>query len=176
MQADHAVFGCIEEMVQQVLMPDWGVSGGESADAHSEEIHVEKSDLGPGVEGRGEAKYYIGGKELVLMVMKRGSRGDQKFGKFYAPKRLTFKPPPLTYTKIFAILGFWNLAAVFLFRLRNIVVGLASAFFHQVYTRPVCDVSFCRYGRFLADFFRDLSGRVSHEGTIRNRAGIVFFG
>lgn len=54
-QADHAVFGCVEEMVHQVLVPDRGVCGGKGADTHGEEIHVEESDLRPGVEGWGEA-------------------------------------------------------------------------------------------------------------------------
>ena len=56
MRQDHAVLGDVEEVVEQVLMPDGGVGGGEAAQAAGEEVHVEVGDLGPGVEGRGETE------------------------------------------------------------------------------------------------------------------------
>ena len=51
----HAVFGIVEEMVEQVLMPGWGMRGGEEAEAHGKHVHIYEGDLGPGVEGWGES-------------------------------------------------------------------------------------------------------------------------
>lgn len=57
---DHAVFGGVEEVVQEVLVPGWGVGGGETPDADCEEVHVQEGYLGPGVEGWGEVKGWKG--------------------------------------------------------------------------------------------------------------------
>ena len=46
----HAVFGYVEEVVEEVLVPGWGVGGGEGAQAYGQEIHVQEGYLGPGVE------------------------------------------------------------------------------------------------------------------------------
>ena len=51
MHRHHAVFGDVEEVVEQVLVPGGGVRGGEHAEAAGEEVHVQEGDLGPGVEG-----------------------------------------------------------------------------------------------------------------------------
>lgn len=53
---DHAVFGNVEEMVEQMLVPYRGMSGGETAYTASEQVHVKESYLGPGIEGRRESK------------------------------------------------------------------------------------------------------------------------
>ncbi len=52
-------------------------------------------------------------------------------------------PPSITDTKVFTILGFRNDAAAFLLRLRDDVVGLASAFFDKDLAGAVGDVGFC---------------------------------
>lgn len=52
----HAVFGDVEEVVEEVLVPGGGVGSGEAADADGEEVHVQEGYLGPGVKGWGEAE------------------------------------------------------------------------------------------------------------------------
>ncbi len=54
MGGDHAVFGDVEEVVEEMLMPDWGVGGGETAQAAGEQVHVKEGHLGPGVKSRRE--------------------------------------------------------------------------------------------------------------------------
>ena len=56
MRCYHAVFGYVEEVVQEVLVPCWCMGGGEGAQARGEEIHVQEGYLGPGVEGGREAE------------------------------------------------------------------------------------------------------------------------
>lgn len=56
MLADHAVLGRVEEVIEQVLVPRRGGGGGECAQPHGEDVHVQKRDLGPVVEGRGQAE------------------------------------------------------------------------------------------------------------------------
>lgn len=53
---DHAVLGDVEEVVEEVLVPDRGAGGGEAAEPAGEQVHVQEGDLGPGVEGWGESK------------------------------------------------------------------------------------------------------------------------
>lgn len=60
MLGDHVVFGDVEEVVEEVLVPGGGVRGGKTAQAHGEEVHVEEGDLGPGVEGGGQAECWAG--------------------------------------------------------------------------------------------------------------------
>lgn len=55
-RGDHAVFGDVEEVVEEVLVPGGGVGGGEAADADGEEVHVQEGYLSPSVEGRGKAQ------------------------------------------------------------------------------------------------------------------------
>ena len=62
---DHAFFGDVEEVVEEMLVPDWGVGGGETAEAAGEEVHVEEGDLGPVIEGWGEAESW---KRKVLSI------------------------------------------------------------------------------------------------------------
>ena len=52
MRQQHAVFGHVEEVVEELLVPDWGVGWGKAAHADCEEVHVQHGDLGPGIEGR----------------------------------------------------------------------------------------------------------------------------
>lgn len=56
MGGDHPVFGDVEEMVQEVLVPYWSMSGRETAEAASEQVHVKECYLGPGIEGWCETK------------------------------------------------------------------------------------------------------------------------
>ena len=64
MRCYHAVFGDVEEVVQEVLVPGLGVRGGEHAQADGEEVHVKKGDLGPGVECGGELECCGEGKVI----------------------------------------------------------------------------------------------------------------
>lgn len=63
MFAHHAVFGGVEEVVEQMLVPGWGGGGREGAQAYGEDIHVEECYLGPIVEGGGEAECW--GQQLA---------------------------------------------------------------------------------------------------------------
>lgn len=127
----------------------------------------------------------VGGRPSTVLEMGKvslgchgteGSRGDQRTSRLYAPNMLTFIPPPLAHTEVFAILGSGDLAAVLAFHLRHRVVGLTSAFFHQGIARTICDVSFRRYRRSFANFARNLKGRSTHERNIIGRGGgSVFF-
>ena len=56
MHGGHAVFGQVEEVVGEVLVPGRGILPRKAAEAHGQKVHVQESDLGPGVEGRGHAK------------------------------------------------------------------------------------------------------------------------
>ena len=56
MNDDHAVFSEVEEMIEEMLLPSWGVGGLEAAETAVEEVHVEESYLGPGCKSWGEAK------------------------------------------------------------------------------------------------------------------------
>lgn len=40
MRCHHFVFGDVEEVVEEVLVPGWGVGGGELSEADGEEVHV----------------------------------------------------------------------------------------------------------------------------------------
>ena len=53
---DHTVFGDVEEVVEEMLLPGWGVGGWEAAETAIEEVHVEEGYLGPGCKGWGEAE------------------------------------------------------------------------------------------------------------------------
>lgn len=55
----HAVFGVVEEVVEEVLVPDWGLRGGEASDSDGEDVHVQEGDLRPCVEGGGQAEFYF---------------------------------------------------------------------------------------------------------------------
>lgn len=55
-QLHHAVFGGVEEVVQEMLMPRGSVGGREGPHADCENVHVQKGDLSPDVEGRAEVK------------------------------------------------------------------------------------------------------------------------
>ena len=56
MGSDHPVFGDVEEMVQEVLVPYWSMSRRETSEAAGEQVHVKESYLGPGIEGWCETK------------------------------------------------------------------------------------------------------------------------
>lgn len=56
MREDHAVFGEVEEVVEEMLLPGGGVSGEEASETAVEEIHVQEGYLGPGCEGWGETE------------------------------------------------------------------------------------------------------------------------
>ncbi len=73
MRGEHAVFGGVEEMVEQVLVPGGGVSGGEAAHTDGEEVHVEERYLGPGVEGWGEAEGWIERVRVSFTLKFRGT-------------------------------------------------------------------------------------------------------
>ena len=53
---DHAVFGNVEEVVEEVLLPGGGVGGEEAAETAVEEVQVQEGYLGPGCESWGEAE------------------------------------------------------------------------------------------------------------------------
>lgn len=53
MVAHHAVFGGVEEVVEEVLVPCLRRGGGEGSKANVQDVHVQEGDLGPGCEGRG---------------------------------------------------------------------------------------------------------------------------
>lgn len=54
----------------------------------------------------------------------------------------TFVPPSFAHAKILPVLAPGR-ATAFLPRLRNGVVSVPSAFFHQVFTGAVCNIGFC---------------------------------
>lgn len=56
MFAHQSVFSRIEEVIEEMLVPGRGVSGGEGAEPDGEDIHMEESYLSPGAEGWGEPK------------------------------------------------------------------------------------------------------------------------
>ena len=58
MREDHAVFGYVEEVVEEVLLPGGGVGGEEAPETAVEEVHVQEGYLGPGCEGWDEAEGY----------------------------------------------------------------------------------------------------------------------
>ena len=62
--AHEAVFGGVEEVVEEVLVPGGGVGGGEGPQAHGEDVHVEEGYLRPGAEGWGEAEICTGIAEV----------------------------------------------------------------------------------------------------------------
>ncbi|KAF2836723.1 hypothetical protein M501DRAFT_1007062 [Patellaria atrata CBS 101060] len=52
-QGNHAMLRGIEKVVEEVLVPRRGVRGWEEPQSRGEDVHVEKGDLSPGVEGGG---------------------------------------------------------------------------------------------------------------------------
>ena len=56
MCCDHAIFGDVEEVVEEMLVPSRSMSGREAAQTASQQVHVQESDLGPGIEGWCETK------------------------------------------------------------------------------------------------------------------------
>ena len=56
MSCDHSIFGGVEEVVEEMLVPCWSMSGREAAQAARQQVHVKESYLGPGVEGWCETK------------------------------------------------------------------------------------------------------------------------
>jgi len=48
----HFVFGVVEEVVEDVLLPGLRDFWFEAAEPDGEEVHVQHCDLGPGAEGR----------------------------------------------------------------------------------------------------------------------------
>ncbi len=59
MKDGHTMFGFVEEVVVQMLQPEWGVVRGKIADTHGEEVHMEESDLRPSIEGGNEPEVCI---------------------------------------------------------------------------------------------------------------------
>lgn len=53
---DHAVFGDVEELVEEVLVPYYCAGRREAAEPAGKQVHVEEGYLGPGIEGRGKSK------------------------------------------------------------------------------------------------------------------------
>ncbi len=56
MRGDHAIFSSVEEVIEKMLMPYRCISRREAAQPDSQKVHVEVSNLGPGIEGWGEAE------------------------------------------------------------------------------------------------------------------------
>lgn len=81
----HAIFGRVEEVVQQVLLPDAHVLGGELAQARGERVHVQVHDLRPHVEGHWQLEAAGGFRReppalaepdvFAFVVLGRGLRG-----------------------------------------------------------------------------------------------------
>ena len=59
MNDDHAVFSEVEEVIEEMLLPGWGMGGLEAAETAVEEVHVEESYLGPGCKSWSEAEGYL---------------------------------------------------------------------------------------------------------------------
>ena len=59
MREDHTVFGDVEEVVEEMLLPGWGVGGLEAPETAIQEVHVQEGYLGPGCEGWGEAEGWL---------------------------------------------------------------------------------------------------------------------
>ena len=51
MGCDHSIFGNVEEVVEEMLVPCWSMRGREAAQAACQQVHVKESYLGPGIEG-----------------------------------------------------------------------------------------------------------------------------
>ena len=67
MEERHAVFGFVEKRIGEVLLPNLGPGGGHVAEPDHEEVHVQRGDLEPGVEGGGETEGWGYGLELAEM-------------------------------------------------------------------------------------------------------------
>lgn len=65
----HAVLGVVEEVVEEVLLPESRVGGGEVAEARGEEVHVEHCYLGPGRESWAEVEVCKKSVSLVLYLI-----------------------------------------------------------------------------------------------------------
>ena len=54
----QAIFGGVEEVVKEMLVPRRGVGGWKGAQPDSKDVHVQERYLRPGAEGWCEAKIY----------------------------------------------------------------------------------------------------------------------
>lgn len=55
----HALFGVVEEVIQQMLVPGRSMGWRETSDADGEEVHVKEGNLCPGAEGRGQTELCV---------------------------------------------------------------------------------------------------------------------
>jgi len=76
----HPILGHVEEMIEQILMPDLYVIGGEAAQAHRETVHVQHHHLRPGIErhvqrqsalGFGRVPHHAAGLGLAHVFLRR---------------------------------------------------------------------------------------------------------
>ncbi len=56
MGGDHAVFGDVEKVIEEMLVPSRSVSWWKAAYAAREQVHMKEGYLGPGIEGWSETK------------------------------------------------------------------------------------------------------------------------
>ena len=119
MREDHTVFGDVEEVVEEMLLPGWGVGGLETPETAIQEVHVQEGYLGPGCEGWGEAE---GCWKAISTYILEGL-GSQ----WSAEVLLTLIPPSRTDAQVFTILrlGYFS---VLVMRLGDGVVCLTSTF------------------------------------------------
>ena len=127
-------------MVEEVLVPDGRVGGGEAAQAAVEEVHVEVGDLRPGVEGWGETEGWRQERKKGGQYDKSNSGGEVKESEW--DMSLTFIPPSCAHAQVLLVFRLWYFDT-FLTHLRNGVVCLSGTFLDQGITDTVRYICFC---------------------------------